>query len=71
MNMIDKLPSQKLSAGALAALAMLIAIQVVNTHFIADNPLPDMVQNGLVLLAYGITGYFVRPSATDVAKVVD
>jgi hypothetical protein len=29
------------------------------------------VQNGLVLLAYGITGYFVRPSATDVAKVVD
>lgn len=70
MNMMDKLPSGKMTAGGIAALAMWVAVKVANEYFIHAHPLPDDIATALPALAYFVVGYFVKPSATDVAKVV-
>lgn len=68
MNMVNALPSQKVTVAFLAGLGMTIALQVADFAFPA-HPLPQPLRDNLVLFTTSLAGWLTNPSAHDVAAV--
>lgn len=69
MNMSSPAPSQKVTAGFLAATGMAILLVILNLYVIPDRPLPDFLLTTIPAWFGNLVSYFVNPSREDVATV--
>lgn len=67
MNMLNATPSQKVTAGFLAATGMAIVIALLNQYVLISNPIDGFIASTLPAWFGSLVSYFVNPSAGDVA----
>lgn len=69
MQMSKSAPSQKVTAGFLAATGMAILLIVLNQYVIPANPLPEYLLTLIPSWFGSLVSYLVSPSEADVATV--